>query len=358
MMRDPTAGLPPSESGPDNGPDVQEEAAQIVAAIRRGDRVALARAITLVESSSTDHARLAEAVLENSGMAAVPSVRIGFSGMPGAGKSTLIEKLGINLIRRGHRVAVLAVDPSSTQSGGSILGDKTRMELLSREQGAFIRPTPSRGSLGGVSARTREAITLCEAAGYDVILVETVGVGQSEADVARLTDFVFLLVLSGAGDDLQGIKRGVIEYADAVLVGKADGENVESAASTVRMYRSVLSLLRKRESGWQPRVLAVSGHTGSGVEEAWRLVEEFRRDTDRSGHWQKNRKDQLGYWLRSTLFTEIQQRISASRVVAHEIEDLERAVKSGATTPRSAARRLLEAYIRSELEGGGVNSGA
>ncbi|MDX1740216.1 MAG: methylmalonyl Co-A mutase-associated GTPase MeaB [Rhodothermales bacterium] len=336
-------------------PNVEAKASEIAAEVRSGDRVALAKAITLIESSSSAHTRLAEAVLDEATDAAADSIRIGFSGMPGAGKSTLIEKLGVQLIARGHRVAVLAVDPSSTESGGSVLGDKTRMEALSREPNAFIRPTPSRGSLGGVSARTREAITLCEAAGYDVILVETVGVGQSEADVARLTDLVFLLVLSGAGDDLQGIKRGVIEHADVVLVGKADGENIMSARQSVGMYRSVLDVLRKRDSGWNPKVVAVSGVTGTGVDELWQLVEEYRRVTGISGFWQKKREDQLGYWLRSSLVTEIQHRISASSAVAYKIADLEKAVRAGEMTPRSAARQLLRSYIQSETEANTTN---
>jgi LAO/AO transport system kinase len=333
--------------------DVSEEADRLVADLRSGNRVALAKAITLVESTSPGHQQLAEAVLTRSAAYAVDSIRVGFSGIPGAGKSTLIEKLGVGLIDEGSRIAVLAVDPSSTQSGGSILGDKTRMGALSRAENAFIRPTPSRGSLGGVSARTREAITLCEAAGYDVIFVETVGVGQSESDVANLTDFVFLLVVAGGGDDLQGIKRGVIEYADTILVTKADGDNAGPAEAAVQMYHATLGLFAGRESGWKPAALAVSAHTGRGLDEAWAQVNKFRIHAVETGYWQENRVRQRAHWLRASLVTEIQRRISSSRVVAEELPRVEALVRSGVLTPRSGATRILRSFMQSERDSRG-----
>jgi LAO/AO transport system kinase len=326
--------------------DLDSVAEQIVQDIRSGDRSALARAITLVESKAERHRLLAEKVLDQCGRTGRESVRVGFSGVPGAGKSTLIEKLGMRLIRDGHRVAVLAVDPSSTRSGGSILGDKTRMEDLSRETNAFIRPSPSQGSLGGVAARTREAISLCEEAGYDIVLIETVGVGQSEAEVAHLTDFVFLLAVTGAGDELQGIKRGVIEYADAVLVTKADGDNESAARIAVQTYEAVLQLFRDRDSGWSPRILAVSAMEDRGLDTLWSVVSEYRTTTKTSGYWDENRSRQLVYWLHSSLITEIQESVSASAEIRDGLAQLESRVREGQISPRSAAAVILKSFLK------------
>ncbi|NNE47632.1 MAG: methylmalonyl Co-A mutase-associated GTPase MeaB [Rhodothermales bacterium] len=314
--------------------------------IRSGDRSALARAITLVESKAERHRLLAEKVLDQCARTGRESVRVGFSGVPGAGKSTLIEKLGMRLIGDGHRVAVLAVDPSSTRSGGSILGDKTRMEDLSRETNAFIRPSPSQGSLGGVATRTREAISLCEAAGYDIVLIETVGVGQSEAEVAHLADFVFLLAVTGAGDELQGIKRGVIEYADAVLVTKADGDNESAARIAVQTYEAALQLFRDRDSGWSPRILAVSALEDRGLNTLWSIVSDYRAATKTSGYWDENRSNQSVYWLHASLITEIQESISASAEIREGLARLEDRVRNGLISPRSAAAAILKSFLK------------
>src|SRR3954469_22841568 len=254
------------------------ELAQLVIA---GDRRALARAITMAESTRADHRAEAEALLAEVLPHVGGAVRVGISGAPGAGKSTFIEALGTHLIDRNvpggdHRVAVLAVDPSSTRSGGSILGDKTRMEQLTRSRHAFVRPSPTGGTLGGVARRTREAMLLCEAAGFDVVLVETVGVGQSEVKVAAMVDLFLVLVAPGGGDELQGLKRGIMELADLVVVNKADGELAAVAAHTAADYAAALHLVRPRSQAWTPRVLTCSALTGTGIQEVWDAVVEFR----------------------------------------------------------------------------------
>jgi LAO/AO transport system kinase len=325
--------------------DGASDAERLLESIRSGDRGALARAITAVESTMDQDRRLARQLLDLCAAVANESIRVGVSGLPGAGKSTLIEKLGIHLTRKEHRVAVLAVDPSSARSGGSILGDKTRMEELARSPHAFVRPSPSRGSLGGLAPHTRETIALCEAAGYDVIFVETVGTGQSETDVAHLTDFVFLLTVSGAGDELQGIKRGVIEFADAVLVTKADGGNEEAAKATAAMLRGALGLFRSRDSGWTPRATSVSAQAGKGIAALWDLVEEYRSLTTQNGYFERKRSGQLGYWLRSSLLSEIDRRISTDPSIEATLSRMEAAVRRGEISPRSAAARILTSLI-------------
>jgi LAO/AO transport system kinase len=262
------------------------------------------------------------------------SVRVGITGVPGVGKSTFVETLGCQLVDAGHRVAVLAVDPTSVRSGGSILGDKTRMERLSKLEGAFIRPSPTAGSLGGVASKTRETMLLCEAAGYDVVLVETVGVGQSEVTVAGMTDFFLVLMLAGAGDELQGIKRGLMEVADALVVNKADGDNALPARRAAATYRSALHLLHPPDKGWSPPVMTCSGLTGEGVAEVWATVETYRQHQGEG--WATRRREQLTDWMWSLVDDELRRRARASGA------DLEARVTAGEIGPTWAADALLD----------------
>jgi LAO/AO transport system kinase len=306
---------------------------------------ALARAITLVESTRRDHQARAAAVLE----ALLPhtgrSLRVGISGAPGAGKSTFIEALGLYLIGQGRRVAVLAVDPSSSLSGGSILGDKTRMERLSREPAAFIRPSPSGGSLGGVAEKTREAMLVCEAAGFDVILVETVGVGQSETAVAGMVDVFVLLQMPNAGDDLQAIKRGIVELADVVVVNKADLD--PAAAERARQQLAgALTMLRGTSPSWRPPVLAVSAATGAGVEAFWAEIERYRDATASSGEFEAKRHRQAIDWMWALIDNGLRARFREHPKVRHDLDAVGRAVAVGRMTPAAAAARLL-AYLNS-----------
>src|SRR5262244_2889036 len=312
----------------------------LAAAVRAGDRRALAKAITLVESTRADHQRearrLLEVLLPETGGAA----RIGVSGVPGVGKSTFIEAFGLHLIGLGKRVAVLAVDPSSALSGGSILGDKTRMPRLAAAPEAFIRPSPAAGSFGGVTRRTREALLVCEAAGYDVVIVETVGVGQSEFAVASMVDFFLVLMLPGAGDELQGIKRGILELADALAINKADGDNVRRAEEAAAQYRAALNLLH-REGSWDPPVLLVSALEGRGMDAVWSVIEEHRRMFGASGELARKRREQQQSWFWSMIRDGLERQFLARGDVARLLPELERAVAEGTVTPTEAARRLL-----------------
>jgi len=314
-------------------------------AIRAGDRRAVARAITLLESTRPDRARLGQELLELLVPFTGQAVRMGITGPPGVGKSTFVEALGLHLIRAGQRVAVLAVDPSSPVTGGSILGDKTRMELLAREEAAFIRPSPSGGSLGGVAERTREAMLVCEAAGYDVVLVETVGIGQSEVAVASMVDFFCVLLQPGAGDMLQGIKKGVLELADALVVTKADGEQRPLAARTLAEYRQALGLLRPSPH-WQPRVLAVSALEGEGIATVWEVVQEHRQRLRAAGAFEARRREQARAWFWSLVEQGLRAAFRAHPGVAARIEALEKDVASRKTTPPAAARALLQLWSR------------
>jgi LAO/AO transport system kinase len=304
---------------------------------------ALARAITLVESTRRDHQARAAAVLE----ALLPhtgrSLRLGISGAPGAGKSTFIEALGLYLTGRGHRVAVLAVDPSSSLSGGSILGDKTRMERLSREPGAFIRPSPSGGSLGGVAEKTREAMLVCEAAGFDVILVETVGVGQSETAVAGMVDVFVLLQMPNAGDDLQAIKRGIVELADVVVVNKADLDP-PAAERTRHQFEAALAMLRGTSPTWRPPVLTASAATGAGVEAFWAEIERYRDAMSAGGEFQAKRRRQAIDWMWALIDGGLRARFREHPKVRHDLDPVGRAVSAGRMAPAAAAARLL-AYL-------------
>jgi LAO/AO transport system kinase len=304
--------------------------------VRAGDRRALARAITLVESTRADHrndaAELLDALMPGVGNA----TRVGISGAPGAGKSTFIEALGMHLIDAGHRVAVLAVDPSSTRSGGSILGDKTRMEELSRRPEAYIRPSPSGGTLGGVARRTREGMLVCEAAGFDVVLVETVGVGQSEVAVAGMVDLFLLLLSPGAGDDLQGVKRGIVELADLVVVNKADGALLDLARHTASDYTHALHLVGNAE------VLLASAREGTGIGEVWTAVHERVQAARSSGALAERRADQAREWMWAEVTETLVDRLQADARMRTEVDRLEADVRAGRMSPAAAARRLLD----------------
>lgn len=315
-----------------------------VRAIRGRDRRALARAITLLESTRDEDTDVGRAILE----ALVPetgtAIRVGITGPPGVGKSTFIETFGLHLLGEGRRVAVLAVDPSSPLSGGSILGDKTRMERLAHAEGAFIRPSPSRGSLGGVGHRTREAMLLCEGAGYDAILIETVGVGQSEVTVRSMVDFFAVLLQPGAGDELQGIKRGLLELADALVVTKADGEQKALAERTQAEHRQALQLLRPPHAEWKPPVLTVSSRVGEGIPEVWEAVLAHREALGATGALEIRRQRQAREWMWSQVQEGLERAFRGDPAVAQAIPDLEREVEASQTTPAAAARRLLEAF--------------
>ncbi|HUI26346.1 MAG TPA: methylmalonyl Co-A mutase-associated GTPase MeaB [Candidatus Kryptonia bacterium] len=313
----------------------------LAGAVQSGDRRALAKAITLVESTRTDHQhsaqRLLELLLPHTGHAA----RVGISGVPGVGKSTFIEAFGLYLIGLGKRVAVLAVDPSSARSGGSILGDKTRMPRLSAAPEAFIRPSPSGGSLGGVARRTREAMLVCEAAGYDVVLVETVGVGQSEYAVASMVDFFLVLMLAGAGDELQGIKKGILELADALAINKADGDNVEHAAQAAAQYRAALNLFRHASANWDPPVVTVSALLGDGMDRVWSIIEAYRTTLGESGELERKRNEQRHTWFWSMVDDGLKHHFLARDDVRRRLPEMESAVAKAKLTPTEAARRLL-----------------
>jgi LAO/AO transport system kinase len=317
----------------------------LAAEIRAGDRRSLARGITLVESTRADHREEAVALLDELLPATGGAVRVGISGAPGAGKSTFIEALGLHLIDRGHRLAVLAVDPSSSRSGGSILGDKTRMEMLARRTEAFIRPSPSGGTLGGVARRTREALLLCEAAGHDVVLVETVGVGQSEVAVAGMVDSFVLLLSPGAGDDLQGVKRGIVELADVVVVNKADGDLAAAAERTAGDYANALHFLRARTEGWEVRVERASALLGEGIDRVWAAIEAHAAMLTASGLLAARRSDQARDWMWSEVNEGLVDALARDPAVASEMRALEADVRAGAISPTAAAQRILRRFL-------------
>jgi len=313
-------------------------------AVRDGDRRALARAITLVESARADHRDDAVALLDELIPATGDAIRVGISGAPGAGKSTFIEALGTHLTNHGHRVAVLAVDPSSVRSGGSILGDKTRMEELSRRPEAYIRPSPSSGTLGGVARRTREAMLVCEAAGFDVVLVETVGVGQSEVAVAGMVDLFVLLLAPGAGDELQGVKRGIVELADLLVVNKADGDLVELARHTAADYAHALHLVRSGDDGAAERVRTCSALVGDGIAELWETIEELVKAARAAGELAVRRTEQARAWMWSEVTDTMLDELRADPEVNARIASLEAEVTAGRVSAAAAARRVLAAF--------------
>jgi GTPase len=317
----------------------------LAAALRKGDRRALARAITLVESTRPDHREEAERLVEALQPFPGGSVRIGVSGPPGAGKSTFIEAFGQAGLERGGRVAVLAVDPASKREGGAILGDKTRMALLARSPAAFIRPSSAGASAGGVARRTREAILLCEAAGFDAVLVETVGAGQGETAVAEMVDMVILVLPPAAGDELQGLKRGILELADLVLINKADGELLPLARRAEAEYRSALSLVRPRSPEWQAPVRAVSALEGTGIAAIWEDVERFRAARQASGVWAQRRAQQARRALWSEIDESLMERFREAPALARRLAQTEAEVASGKRSPRAAARALIALFL-------------
>ena len=314
----------------------------LVKGILKADKAALGKAITLLESSKLEHLSLADEIIEKCLPHASNSVRIGITGVPGVGKSTFIEVFGKTLTAQGKKVAVLAVDPSSSLSKGSILGDKTRMEELSKDPNAFIRPSPSGESLGGVAQKTRETIILCEAAGYDVILVETVGVGQSETVVHSMVDFFLLLKLSGAGDELQGIKRGIMEMADAIAINKADGKNKERAKLAQTEFSRALHLYPPKENDWTPKVMACSAAENSGILEIWSTIEEYLKTTKENGHFQHNRNFQNKNWFLQSLNQQLTQILQQNKTYQKARKSMLAAVEKNTISPFKAAREVLK----------------
>ncbi len=319
---------------------------ELAAGVRAGNIRALAKAITLVESRNLDHSLAATTLLDDLLPDTGNAVRIGISGVPGAGKSTFIEAFGLHLTALGHKIAVLAVDPSSQRSGGSILGDKTRMEELSRDDRAFIRPSPAGDTLGGVARKTRETMLVCEAAGYDVIIVETVGVGQSEITVASMVDFFLLLQLPNAGDELQGIKRGVMEIADAIVVNKAEGDTRPRAELARQQCVNALHMLAPKSPHWQVPVLLCSALQREGVGEVWETIEQFRRAMQESGEFHEKRALQNSDWMWTLLMDDLRETFLRHPKVEALLPQLQESVASGVTTPGAAARRLLEVFRR------------
>lgn len=322
---------------------------QFVQGIQSGDRVLLGQAITLVESTRPEHADLARQVIARllaGPVATSKSLRIGITGAPGVGKSTLIEALGLYLTGKGHKVAVLAIDPSSSISKGSILGDKTRMERLSADERAFIRPSPAGESLGGVARKTRETILLVEAAGYDMVLIETVGVGQSEIAAHSMTDLFLLLLLPGAGDELQGIKRGIVEMADLLAVNKADGDRLMLAKQASAYYKNATHLLPAKPSGWTPQVLVCSAEQGSGIAELWTAIESYRAHVLANGFLKENRQQQAAYWWKESLEAGLQTWFYQHPAVQEKYASLEQLVLAGRVSPFAAAQELLELFTK------------
>jgi LAO/AO transport system kinase len=320
---------------------------EIADGVRAGHIRAIGKAITLIESRNLDHSVAATTLLDELLPSTGRSVRIGISGVPGAGKSTFIEAFGLHLTSLGHKVAVLAVDPSSQISGGSILGDKTRMEELSRDQNAFIRPSPAGETLGGVARKTRETMLICEAAGYDVIIVETVGVGQSEITVASMVDLFVLLQLTGAGDELQGIKRGVMEIADAIIINKAEGDNRSRAELTRQQYVNSLHMLKPKSANWQVPVLLCSALHEEGIDAVRETVESFRTTMQESGEFDEKRRLQAVDWMWTLLMDDLKGLLHRHPRVEALLPQVQQAVADGTTTPGAAARRLLETFKRS-----------
>jgi len=307
------------------------------------DTTALSRGITLIESTQESHFQKAQELIEKCLPFANKSVRIGITGVPGVGKSTFIEAIGNALIKKQKKVAVLAVDPSSTISGGSILGDKTRMESLVRSNKAFIRPSPSGNSLGGVAQKTRESIILCEAAGYDIIIIETVGVGQSETAVHSMVDFFLLLKLAGAGDELQGIKRGIIEMADAIVINKADGDNLKRAQQAKNQFRKALHLYPLAESNWSPEVLMCSALEETGIEDIWELIVKYLDFSSKNGFFEENRIQQNKFWLLQTIEEQLKHSFYNHPKIKAELPEQIEAMLQHKITPFAAAKHLLKA---------------
>lgn len=318
---------------------------QYIDGILEGNRTILSQAITLVESSLPAHTQLAQEIVEKCLPYSGKSLRIGITGVPGVGKSSFIETMGKYLTNSGRQLAVLAIDPSSEKTKGSILGDKTRMESLSADPNAFIRPSPSAGSLGGVARKTRETIILCEASGFDTIFIETVGVGQSETVVHSMVDFFLLLMLAGAGDELQGIKRGIMEMADTIAITKADGTNVRKAGLAATEYRNALHLFPKSSSGWIPKVLLCSSMEGSGIAEIWNSILEYTKLTQENHFFQNRRREQAKYWMYETIDESIRNHFYHHPEIEQELQMLEEKVLEGKIGSFGAAKKLLQIYF-------------
>ncbi len=318
---------------------------EFVEGILDGNITILSQAVTLVESSLPEHQILAQQIIEKCLPHAGKSMRVGITGVPGAGKSTSIDSFGMHLIGNGHKLAVLAIDPSSERSKGSILGDKTRMEELSREKNAFIRPSPSAGSLGGVARKTRETIVLCEAAGFDTIFVETVGVGQSETAVHSMVDFFLLIQLAGTGDELQGIKRGIMEMADGIIINKADGDNVDKANLAASQYRNALHLFPPAASGWTPKVLTYSGYYKIGIKKIWDMVDEYMRFTKDNGYFYLKRNEQAKYWMYETIEESLRNAFYHNPAVCSSIKEAEEQVLNNQISSFVAAHRMMDVFM-------------
>jgi LAO/AO transport system kinase len=317
---------------------------EYVQGILKGDRTILSRAITLIESNLPEHNTMAQKIIQECLPYSGKSFRIGITGVPGVGKSSFIETFGKYVVDSGHKLAVLAIDPSSDRSKGSILGDKTRMEKLSIHPNAYIRPSPSAGSLGGVARKTRETIYLCEAAGFDIVFVETVGVGQSETTVHSMVDFFLLLALAGAGDELQGIKRGIMEMADAIVITKADGNNIERAMKAKTDVFNALHLFPDPPSGWKPVALACSAHMNIGIEEIWELIQDYQKFVTENGYFQKNRSEQSKFWIHQTIQELLTSSFYNHPQVMQHISKLEEEVMKGQITSFDAAQQLFNLY--------------
>ncbi len=318
---------------------------EYVEGVLANDKTVLARAITLIESNSPEHFKAAREVLKRLQSHTGGSLRLGITGVPGAGKSTLIETLGCHLIDRGHKLAVLAVDPSSTITRGSILGDKTRMEKLSRQEHCFIRPSPSGGTLGGVTRKSRETLLVCEAAGYDIIIVETVGVGQGEVTVRSMVDFFLLVLIAGAGDQLQGIKKGIMELADAVVINKADGPNISHAEKARSEYAMALKYLAPATSGWETRAFTCSAVTGEGIDELWDMIRQFQRLTQESDAFQKRRQQQAVEWMLAMIENHLKENFYGDPRVRDRLPQIKDDVLSGKCLPTDAAEFLLSHHF-------------
>ena len=321
------------------------EVREYLEGIRIGNRSMFSKAITLVESSLPRHQELAQQIIG----ACVPfsgnSIRVGITGVPGVGKSTFIESLGKHLTAKGNKIAVLAIDPSSQRTKGSILGDKTRMEDLANDPNAYIRPSSSSGTLGGVARNTRESIILCEAAGFNIIFVETVGVGQSETAVHSMVDFFLLLMLAGAGDELQGIKRGIMEMADAIVINKADGDNVPKAQMAAREYKNALHLFPPSASGWIPRVMTASSIEGKSIPEIWDMINDYQADARATGYFEKRRKEQALQAFTDTIEETIRQRFYHDPTVSRQLSSIKQDILSGKISPYTAAQELIGIYL-------------
>lgn len=324
-------------SAPTRRPQLED----YVSGVLGGDRAMLARAITLVESGKPEHQGLAQDVLQALLPQTGGAIRLGITGVPGVGKSTTIDQLGINLIEAGHRVAVLAVDPTSKRSGGSILGDKTRMNRLASHPQGYVRPSPTSGTLGGVARKTRETMALVEAAGYDIVIVETVGVGQSEVTVADMVDFFLVLLLPGGGDELQGIKKGIIEVADMIAINKADGDNLDRARRSASDYRGALGLITPSSENWQPPVITISGRENLGLDELWQKVLDHRARMQASGEFEARRTLQAVNWMHDMLNDRLMALINARPELAARLKDCERRVRDGTLTPALAVDEVM-----------------